>query len=189
MEPSLFTERQTKVQMKIIWLAICFGFDNSFKDNNAVPLNFTHKLAKINATLTSDEIEDLSGASIYICATKNSVNFNTTTSELTSLSSAEYNDVKAGTTTSTKTTASAIVIPRTVPANTGFIKVVKGGKTFTYNLTKEIKLESGKSYSYTVNLKEKQIQMAIVSSSITSWDNNDLGEVDADCLPRKNVKS
>ena len=150
------------------------------KTTNAVPLNFTHKLAKINVTLTSDEIEDLSGASIYICATKNSVNFNTTTGELTSLSSAEYNDVKAGTTTSTNTTASAIVIPRTLPANTGFIKVVKGGKTFTYNLTKEIKLESGKSYSYTVNLKEKQIQMAIVSSSITSWDNNDLGEVDAD---------
>lgn len=71
------------------------------KTTNAVPLNFTHKLAKINVTLTSDEIEDLSGASIYICATKNSVNFNTTTGELTSLSSAEYNDVKAGTTTST----------------------------------------------------------------------------------------
>ena len=35
-------------------------------------------------------------------------------------------------------------------------------------------------YNYTVKLKEKQIQMAIVSSSITSWDNNDLGEVDAD---------
>lgn len=150
------------------------------KTTNAVPLNFTHKLAKINVTLTSDEIEDLSGASIYICATKNSVCFNTTTGELSDLSSAEFNDVKAGITTSTNQTVSAIIIPRTISANVGFIKVVKGGKTFTYNLTKEIKLESGKSYSYTVNLKEKQIQMAIVSSQITSWDNNDLGEVDAD---------
>ena len=81
------------------------------KTTNAVPLNFTHKLTQINVTLTSDEIEDLSGASIYICATKNSVNFNTTTGELSELSSAEFNDVKAGITTYTNPTVSAIIIP------------------------------------------------------------------------------
>ena len=35
----------------------------------AVPLIFTHKLAKVNITLSSDDIEDLGGATVSICGT------------------------------------------------------------------------------------------------------------------------
>ena len=149
------------------------------KTNNAIPLIFEHKLSKVDVTLSSEDVEDLSGASIYICGTKKAVTFNPETGSLSTISSS-VGDIKAGITTTEKFSASAVIVPQTVANNTKFIQVVLGGKTYAYTLASGGEFKSGHSYSYTLVLKEKLVKMTASSLKISNWKNNDCGEVDAD---------
>ena len=148
------------------------------KTSNPVELSFIHKLAKINVTLTSTDITDLSGATISICGTKTSTSFNPITGELSAASNIA--NIKAGVTTTEAYTASAIVVPQTVANGTKFIKVVLGNQTFYYTLPSPKELKSGYSHNYTLTVKEKELEVETESDKITDWtdENGNIGDAE-----------
>ena len=123
-----------------------------------VSLSFDHKLAKVNVTLTSTDVPDLSGATISICGTRINTGFNPTTGNLYAPATPDVQDIKASVTTADAYTASAIVVPQTVAGGTSFIKVVQGAHTYHYTLPADRTLESGHSYHFTISLKGKEVQ-------------------------------
>lgn len=122
--------------------------------NIQVPLLFSHKLAKINITIKSEEISDISDATIYVCGTQISANFNLSTGELSTATN-NVADIKAATTTNLAHTGSAIIIPQAIASGTNFIKIEHRGKEYNYQLPKTIEYESGKSYNYQLVIKKK----------------------------------
>ena len=142
------------------------------KTGNPITLNFLHKLAKINVTLTSEDIEDLSNAIISICGTNITTDFNPNNGELSN--SSNIQDIIAGVTTSSTYTASAIIIPQTIANGAELIKVCHNNKNYTYTLSENKLFESGHSYSYTLKLKEKQIEVDVESDNITNWDDESI---------------
>ena len=140
----------------------------STKTDAAVPLKFTHKLAKINVNLTS-EIEgmNLSGATISICNTKISVTFDPTTGVISDVIG-EPQEIKAGVTTAEAYTTSAIVVPQTVNSGSQFIKIALGEKTYYYTLSADKVLQPGYSHNYTLILKEQKVEVQ-TESKITNW--------------------
>ena len=141
------------------------------KSSNPISLNFLHKLAKINVTLTSEDIDDLSNATISICGTNITTDFNPNNGELSNSSNTQ--DIIAGTTTVNASTAAAIIVPQTIPNGTHLIKVSHNNKNFIYTLPVDKTFESGHSYSYTLNIKEKLVEVEVESDNITDW--NDEG--------------
>ena len=140
----------------------------SSKTENAVPLAFTHELAKINVTLVPEEnTMDLSGATISICNTKISTTFNPTTGAISD-ASGDPQEIKAGVTTADAKTASAIVVPQTVSSGSQFIKIVLGEKIFYYTLSAGKELKSGYSHNYTLTVKEQKVEVK-GDSEIADW--------------------
>ena len=146
---------------------------SSGKTANAVALTFTHKLAKINVTLQSTDITNLSGATISICGTNLNTGFNPQTGALAAATASKGN-IKAGITTASAYTASAIIVPQTVGAATELVKVTYDGKTYAYPLPAVKTFESGKSYNYTLDIKENLVVLTLVASKITNWQNENL---------------
>lgn len=141
----------------------------SSKTETAVPLTFSHMLAKINVTLTSDDIADLSGATISICGTNINTGFNPSTGTLSDAASVNVRDIKAGVTTASAKTASAIIVPQTIAGNEQFIKVTHNNKTYYYALPVEGKTFVSKhSYSYTLKLKETLVAIS-TTENIDNW--------------------
>ena len=138
----------------------------------AVPLIFTHKLAKVNITLSSDDIEDLSGATVSICGTNVATRFNPSSGVL-SAATANVADIVAGVTMASHT-VSAIVVPQTVAGGTKFIRIEHGDKTFHYTLPSDKELKSGYSHNYTLAVSENKTEIVLCSDNITNWinDNN-----------------
>ena len=157
------------------------------KSEKAVALTFAHQLAKINVTLTSTDITDLSGATISICGTNIATNFNPSTGEL-SAATADVQEIKAGVTTEETYTASAIVVPQTIANGTKFVKVVHGSKTFYHTLTADKELKSGYSHNYTLNIKETALEITN-SSEIKDWtdENENTGNADEETSLSKNI--
>ncbi|MBQ4161626.1 MAG: fimbrillin family protein, partial [Parabacteroides sp.] len=142
---------------------------------NPVSLTFAHKLAKINVTLGSSDITDLSGATISICNTKISTTFNPATGEISD-ATGDPKEIKAGVTTDDVYTASAIVIPQEVSGK--IIKVTHEGKTYYYTLASAKELEAGHSYSYTLAVKGNQL--INIGSSINPWEDENGNEGDTE---------
>ena len=141
----------------------------SSKTGTAVPLTFSHMLAKINVTLTSDDIADLSGATISICGTNINTGFNPSTGTLSDAASVNVRDIKAGVTTASAKTASAIIVPQTIAGNEQFIKVTHNNKTYYYALPVEGKTFVSKhSYSYTLKLKETLVAIS-TTENMDNW--------------------
>ena len=165
---------------------LLWASETSTKTEEAVALTFTHKLSKINVTLTSEDNANLSNATISICGTNISTSFNPSTGEL-SATTANVQDIKAGTTTST---ASAIVIPQTVASGTKFIKVELSGKIFYYTLKADKELKSGYSHNYTLTVKEKEVEVGTESDKITDWeDDNNSGDAEEDSNNISTIKT
>ena len=148
----------------------------------AIPLVFEHKLAKVNVTLKSEDIDDLSGAVISICGTNVSTNFNPATGHL-SATSTDVQEIKAGVTTSSAYTASAIVVPQTLAHGTKFIKIVLGDRTFYYTLSTDKQLCPGYSHNYTLTIKDKEVTTE--SDKITDWeDEENEGDVEEELVSK-----
>lgn len=135
------------------------------KTNNPVSLTFGHVLSKITVSLTSDNIADLSGATVSICGTKTSGLFNPMSSDLSNLSSEA--EIVAGVTASNAYTASAIILPQQVNSGTKFVKVSHNNKTYHYALSENKNFQRGNSYNF--NLKVTAAGLVALSSSITDW--------------------
>ena len=155
----------------LLWAAA-----TSSKIETAIPLTFSHKLAKINVTLVPEKLGDkLNGATISIYNTKISTTFNPTTG-VVSDATGEPQEIIAGVTANDVYTASAIVIPQEVSGK--FIKITHEGKTYYYTLASSKELEAGHSYSYTLTVKDKQL--INTGSSINPWDDENGNEGDAE---------
>lgn len=162
---SVSTDQSTEVSYRnsdLLWAS-----KTASKADGMVTLNFVHKLAKINVTLSSDDVADLSGAIISICGAKISTNFNPITGELSGANTIA--EIKAGVTTSTAYTASAIIVPQTIAAGTQFIKVSLGEKEFNYKLNADKEFLAGYRYNCKVNLKDGLIFFELESGNITDW--------------------
>lgn len=162
----------------------------SSNKNTPVSLKFTHMLSKINITLTSDDIEDLSNATISICGTNINTRLNTSTGEL-SASSETIQDIKAGVTTTSAYTVSAIIVPQTITSGTQLIKIAHNNKNFNYHLATDKKFESGYSYYYTLNLKEKdpeiEVKLEMESDNITDWTDFDNGNSNVEDVTEETI--
>lgn len=126
-------------------------------DETAVALTFSHKLAKINVTLTSTDITDLSGATISICGTEIAAGFNSATGILSNMQGAKA-DIKAGVIANNLTTASAIIVPQTVEKGTKFIKFTHGDKSYYYALSDEKEFQSGHAYNYSLRIDSSNME-------------------------------
>lgn len=152
------------------------------KTANAIPLVFEHKLAKVNVTLKSDDIDDLSGAVISICGTNVTTSFTPITGHL-STTSTDTQEIKAGETNPSSYTASAIVVPQTVPHGTKFIKILLDDRTFYYTLSTDKELRAGYSHNYTLNINNKEITAE--SDKITDWEDDDnTGETEEELISK-----
>ena len=155
---------------------LLWAMATSSMTKTAIPLVFEHKLAKVNVTLRSEDIDDLSGAVVSICGTNVTTSFNPTTGSL-SATSTDVQEIKAGETTSSAYTASAIVVPQTVANGTKFIKIVLGDKTFYYTLSTDKELRAGYSHNYTLTIKDMEVTAE--SDKITDWeDENNEGDAE-----------
>lgn len=126
----------------------------SSQSDAPVALNFTHKLAKVNVTLTSDDITDLSNIIISICGTNICTGFNPATGIL-SATATQVADIKASVTTATAYTASAVIIPQTVAKGTKFVKITYEDRNYYYTLSDDVDFKSGKSYLFQLKLSVK----------------------------------
>ncbi len=146
----------------------------SSKADKAIPLIFTHKLAKINVKLVPEkEGTDLNNATISICNTKISATFNPMTGELSD-AIGEPQEIEASVTADNIYTASAIVIPQEIPIGK-FIKITHGNKTYYYTLSEAIKIESGDSYNYTLTMTGDEEEIETIPNNqiwYTSSDGN-----------------
>ena len=133
-----------------------------------ISLLFSHKLAKINITLISDDLVNLGDATIYICGTQISTKFNPSTGDL-SASTMNVADIKAGITTDLAYTSSAIIIPQEIASGTEFIRISHRDKEYTYQLPESIKFESGHSYNYTLNIKSNDVYQATGNDFESEW--------------------
>ena len=125
--------------------------------DNPISLKFTHKLAKINVILTSEDITDLSNAEIFICGTDIATGFNPTTGELSTVTS-NIAEIKASVTTDKAYTGSAIIVPQTVEKGTQLIKITHNIKEFHYTLPEDMEYKSGYSYNYTLQVKDSNME-------------------------------
>jgi len=130
-----------------------------------IALKFTHKLALINVTLNSEDIEDLSGITISICGTNISTGFNSSTGTLFETEET-IEDIKASITEDGAYTASAIIIPQIIAKDTKFIKLTRNDKDFYYTLLDNKHYRSGYSYHYTLNIEESNLENPVDGEEI-----------------------
>lgn len=126
----------------------------SSASDEPVALSFTHKLAKVNVTLTSDDIEDLSNITVSICGTNLSTGFHPATGALSAVAG-HTADIKASVTTKSAYTGSAIIIPQAVGRGTKFVKITYENKDYYYTLPDAIEFKSGRSYHFQLKLSVK----------------------------------
>ena len=122
-----------------------------------ISLSFSHKLAKINVTLSSDDITDLSAAIIYICGTNVSTGFNPETGTLFA-TTGRIAEIKSSVTTKDAYIASAVIVPQTVTKGTPLIKIIYNDREFLYTLSEDMAYESGHSYNYGLKLKDSNME-------------------------------
>ena len=161
----------------LLWAVV-----SSSVTERAVPLIFSHKLAKVNVTLRSTDIDDLSGAVISICGTSIAARFNPSDGTVSAAAS-NVAEIKAAVTTASSCTASAIVVPQTVASGTKFIKVELDGRSFHYTLTANKVLRSGYSHNYTLTVNENKKSIELGYENVTDWkDDNNTGTAEEDVV-------
>ena len=158
--------------------------------DNPVSLTFTHKLAKINVTITkaTGSNVNLANATVKVINTKPTTTFNPSTGELgdadgtaTEITAATItSDLTAGDVDS-KATACAVIIPQSLAVGTQFLKITTADdKTLVGKLGTATTFESGESYNITISVgnvteDETEVTLSIGSTSITTWNDNTIG--------------
>jgi len=147
----------------------------AYATEDTVALTFKHLLSKIIVVPKVDASADFSIAGIKIMNTipTATLTFNTTNRTIapTVVVNGSAKDISISCDASTYTGADVdnegIIIPQTVAAGTDFIKVVLNNKmTYTYTLPSSMTFEAGKSYRFTVQLKESDIS---VGYTVDDW--------------------
>lgn len=139
----------------------------------SVPLAFSHKLAKVNITVTNGTETSLADAVVILKDMPTTVTMNTKTGELGKTSGTDTIRVAtfAGTATSYK--CSAIVVPQKLTYGSQVVKVsLKNGKTMTATTRTDMELQSGKTYNFNINVTVGGAELNVSASSLTNWDSN-----------------
>lgn len=144
----------------------------AFPADQPVKLDFTHKLSKLTVTLSSDDIDDLSGAEIRVCATRVSAGFNPLSGALAD-AAGSVEEINAGSLTESLSTVSAIVVPQKVKAGSELIKIVHAGKEYKYTLLEDMTFKSGYSYHWVLKIlgADAPKVIRIVSGGVNDMDN------------------
>ena len=142
----------------------------------AIPVKFVHKLAKLTVTITkaSGASITLKGGTLSVLNTKIGTTFTPNTGAITA-ASGTATVIKAGTLNSeTPSALSVIVVPQQLAANTRFLMVEAGGKTYVAKLPAATTFEGGKAYELTATVGEAPAPageaLTISSTTITDWD-------------------
>lgn len=151
----------------------------------AIPLSFTHKLARLCITLNraSNAIYDLSKSTVYITNTKTATTLNPSTGEL-GAASGDAKSIQAATDINigTATKVYAVVVPQKLANGTKLVRVkTTDGKYLTAKLGSDITFEAGKTYNFTASLAGVELtELTLGSVTLTGWGApNDLGSVSA----------
>lgn len=140
--------------------------------DGSVALKFVHKLTKINLNFVlKEEGFDLKGATVSVMNTLPSVQFTATDGTL-SAASGTATTIKAATfaTDATSFKASVVIVPQTIEAGTTLIKMEGTDKTMIARLGSNVTFESGKLYSYTINVGSDGVEMTLGNANISDWD-------------------
>ncbi|MBQ8456667.1 MAG: fimbrillin family protein [Prevotella sp.] len=149
----------------------------------AIALNFTHKLSRINVTIKKGEDASavtLNGAKVYITNTYTATTLNPSTGALAEAPSTAA-DILIGTLsaepTATGTTLYGITIPQAIAAATKLVKVTTTDKVYVAKLGSATTLEGGKSYNFTATIgTSTEATLTLGSVTLTGWgDATDLG--------------
>ena len=151
----------------------------------AIPLTFTHKLARLCITLNraTNAIYDLSKSTVYITNTKTATTLNPSTGEL-GAASGDAKSIQAATDINigTATKVYAVVVPQKLANGTKLVRVkTTDGKYLTAKIGSDINLEGGKTYNFTASLAGVELtELTLGSVTLTGWGApNDLGSVSA----------
>jgi hypothetical protein len=145
--------------------------DISLGNASSTPLTFSHKMAKVTATLTAGTgISDVSGATVAFYGYA-SGSANTSDGTLSGSSNGWIQSRNSS-------GHMALLIPQQYQlpiveeaddvAGLAFIKVMLGGFDYVYRSVTEINLEAGKSYTF--NITVNKTSLSVTSSVSPSWD-------------------
>lgn len=154
-------------------------------EQSEVELTFNHKMSRIELNIELDEdAADLSNAKVIVNNTKPSIDFKPTDGTLGSEASGDPKDIIAvnqlGVATNNAYKVYAIVVPQEVEAGNQLFTIDRTLSKYTLTLSKAVKFEEGKNYTFTVNIKPttpEDIEITLDSSTnVEDWGNgNDNG--------------
>lgn len=160
---------------------------NAFTENNpTVALNFVHKLSKLTVRFNAIDDIDLRGTTVNIVNTLPGTTLNVASGALgTAKGTATNIKAAAFATDATTFVASAVIVPQTVAAGNFIQVVLTDGRMLNAQLNSAATFQSGKSYTYTVNVNHDGAVMGL-TSTVTDWDDNTdelTGDVDIEDAP------
>ena len=147
---------------------------NVSQTSSAVVLNFSHKLARINVTLTKGGscTFDLSKSNVSIGGTKIGTTLNPSTGEV-GAASGDVKDVKIGNEvniTTSGVTTYGVVVPQEMAVGTQFVKIVADGKLLSASLSNAVTLEAGKAYNFNAEIgASTEVTLTLGSVTLTDW--------------------
>ncbi|MBR1558375.1 MAG: fimbrillin family protein [Prevotella sp.] len=170
---------------------------NQASSETALALPFVHKLSKININIVNNRTGlSLKGATVSILNTVRTATINPSTGAVAKKADVDASAIVAATydseptaTTESPATASAIIVPQTIAADTKFIQVVtsadnNSGESVT--LTAKIgtsgkTFAANKRYNYTLTIKDNSVELTFNGTSLGTWDDeNESGDLEDD---------
>ena len=142
---------------------------------NAVQVQFKHKLTKINLAFnTADTGIDLKGATVSLVGVMTQTTINLSDGTLGTGSQPADINVAEFAEDATQFAASAIIVPQTTTAGANFVQVeLADGTTYTGNISSAFTFETGKQYTYTATFNGNQIELKLIST-IEGWEDGAL---------------
>ncbi len=142
---------------------------NHAKADGTANLTFSHQMAKIIVNLTAGTgVSDLNLVSAVTI--NNTYTTATIANGVVSATSGDKQDISI---LGTKASNIGIIVPQTVAAGTTFITITYNGNALTYRIPAGGKtFAAGNSYTYNFTVKASSI--ALQSSSITAWTNENI---------------
>lgn len=157
-------------------------------NQNAIGLTFKHKMSRVQLNITKEEdADDLASASVTLNNTLPTIKFNPSTGALGTVSGTAT-DITAIDVLGSNESVYAIVVPQTVNAGTVLFTIKKSDKSYTLKLGNKVEFQSGKSYSFTVNIKSntpEDIEIKLDgSATVSDWvsDNSNENKTDAEII-------
>lgn len=168
--PFSINDDQTKLANYLASDLLWANNDGVNRNNTIVPIEFKHKLSKLEFTIKKGNGTDLQNLNkVEVLQVLPNTTLNLTDGSITEAGGTPVN-VNAlgikGTIEETLTGGEAIIIPQTIGSDEKLLQVSLGDVSFSFKPGKETKFESGKKYKYIITINMGGIE---VSSSIVDW--------------------